>query len=61
VVLLDTQVAGHWKRTITRDHVAVEVGLYAPFGDVETEALHVEIDVHCRFLGRAADVVTRLL
>ena len=61
VLLLDTQVAGHWKRTISASRVIVEVALYRPFDAAETAALHAEVESHGRFLDRTAEVVTRLL
>jgi hypothetical protein len=61
VVLLDTQVAGHWKRTLTKRSVVVEAVLYKPFDDEQTRSLHEAADRHAEFLGRtAAEVMTRL-
>jgi hypothetical protein len=58
VVILDGQLAGHWKRTVGRDTVAFEVALYEPFDDAQTKALQAAADRHGEFLGRAATVAT---
>jgi len=57
-VLLDSQLAGHWKRTITADTVVVEAALYAPFDRAQTRALQAAAAQHGEFLGRSATVVT---
>jgi Winged helix DNA-binding domain len=61
VVILDGQVAGHWRRTIGRDSVAVEVALYQPFDDARMQALQAAADRHGAFLGLPATVVTTRL
>jgi hypothetical protein len=58
VVILDSQLAGHWKRTLKKDSVIVEAALYTPFGDAQTRALQAAADQHGAFLGLAATVVT---
>ena len=58
VLLLDGQVAGHWKRTLKRDCVLVEAALYAPFDTAQTRALQAAVEKHGRFLGLAASVTT---
>jgi hypothetical protein len=58
VVILDSQVAGHWKRTLKRDAVIIEAALYAPFDDAQTRALQAAVDRHGAFLGLPATVVT---
>jgi hypothetical protein len=56
VVILDGQVAGHWRRTVGRDSVLIEVALYAPFEDAQTAALHAAAARHGEFLGRPTNV-----
>jgi hypothetical protein len=60
-VILDGRVAGHWKRTLTKDSVVIEVVLYAPLRRAETRALQAAADAHGRFLGLTATVTTALL
>jgi hypothetical protein len=57
VVVIDTQVAGHWKRTVKKDSVVVEAALYAPFDDAQSEALQAAADRFGEFLGLSATVV----
>jgi hypothetical protein len=61
VLILDGQVAGHWKRTLRRGSVTIEAVLYAPFDDAQTAALHAAADRHGEFLGLPATMVTSLL
>jgi len=56
-VVLDGQVAGHWKRTLKRHSVVVEAALYAPFDHAQAQALQAAADRHGAFLGRIATVV----
>ncbi|HEV7896934.1 MAG TPA: winged helix DNA-binding domain-containing protein [Planosporangium sp.] len=56
LVILDGQVAGHWKRAVRKDSVAVEVALYAPFDDAQTEALRAAASRYGEFLGVPATV-----
>jgi hypothetical protein len=58
VAILDGQVAGHWKRTINRAALAVEVALYEPFDDVQAKALQAAADRQGEFLGLPATVTT---
>ncbi len=51
VVMLDGQVAGHWKRSLKKDGVIIEVALYAPFAESEMKALHAQVEAHGKFLG----------
>jgi Winged helix DNA-binding domain len=60
VVVLDSQVAGQWKRTVGRDSMLVEVLLYVPFDQARTRALQAAADAQAAFLGTSATVVTRL-
>jgi hypothetical protein len=57
VVILDSQVAGHWKRTLKKDSVAIETALYTPFDDAQSRALQAAADRHGEFLGLTATVV----
>jgi hypothetical protein len=61
VVILDSQVAGHWKRTLKRGSVTIEAALYEPFDDAQAAALQAAADRHGEFLGLSATVVTTLL
>jgi hypothetical protein len=61
VVILDGQVAGHWKRTATRSSVVIEVALYEPFDDARTRALEAVVARHGNFLGLPATVETTTL
>ena len=58
VVILDSQVAGRWKRTLKKNSVVIEAALYAPFDDAQTQALQAAADRHGRFLGLTASVVS---
>jgi len=61
VLLLDGQLAGHWKRTPSRGAVLIEASLYAPLDDAQSRALGAEADRHGAFLDATASVVTTLL
>ncbi len=61
VLILDSQVAGCWKRTLTRDTVSIEAKLYRPLSSAQHEALHAAASAHAAFLGLTARVVTSLL
>lgn len=50
VVVLDTQVTGAWKRTVRRRAVYIDVQLYRPLNDAETQALHEAADAYGAFL-----------
>jgi hypothetical protein len=56
LVALDGQIVGHWKRTVSRQAVRLEVALHGPFDDVQAAALHAEADRHGAFLGLPATV-----
>jgi hypothetical protein len=56
VVFLDGQVAGHWKRTVKKNAVLIEVALYTPFDGEQTAALHATADRYGAFLGVPAEV-----
>jgi hypothetical protein len=56
VAVLDTQVAGHWKRTLKKDAVVIEAALYEPFDDAQAGALQAAADGHGAFLGLPATV-----
>ncbi|HVD13720.1 MAG TPA: winged helix DNA-binding domain-containing protein [Actinomycetota bacterium] len=61
VLILDGQVAGHWKRTLKRGSVTIEAVLYAPFDHAQAAALQAAADRHGEFLGLPATVVTSQL
>ena len=61
VVLLDGQVAGHWKRTIDTTNVHLDVQLRVPFGADRLAALRAAADRHGAFLGLSATVATTQL
>ena len=50
-VVLDTQLAGHWKRTVTKRALTVQAALYVPFDDAQSRALQAAADRHGQFLG----------
>jgi hypothetical protein len=61
-VVLDTQVVGHWKRTVKRDVVSVQAALYFTFDSAQTEALQSAADAYAAFLGfESARIETRPL
>jgi hypothetical protein len=57
LVILDSQVAGHWKRTLRKGSVTIEVALYQDFDAAQTQALQAAADHHGEFLGLPAVVV----
>ena len=61
VVILDSQVAGHWKRTLRKDAVIIEAVLYTLFDDAQTRALQAAADRHGQFLGLTATVVSTVM
>ncbi len=61
LVILDGQVAGHWKRTLAKGAVLIEVALYAPLDDAQRSALQAAADRHAAFLDLTATVVTTQL
>lgn len=56
VVTLDGRLAGHWKRTVERGRVLIDVQLGRPFDEAARAALRTEADRHGRFLGLPAEV-----
>jgi len=61
VAILDGQVAGHWKRTVSGGAVGFEVALYEPFDGAQARALQAAADRYGEFLGLPATVVTTQL
>lgn len=61
VAILDSQVAGHWKRTVRKDSVVIEAAFYAPVDDAQEQALQAAADRHGEFLGVPAAAVTTQL
>jgi hypothetical protein len=57
VVIVDGQVAGHWKRTMKARTVTVEVELYVPLSHAQDAALRREADRYGDFVGLTATVV----
>jgi hypothetical protein len=57
VLIIDTQIAGHWRRSLTGKQVTLEVALYRPLTDAETVALQAEADRHAAFVERPAEIV----
>lgn len=60
-VILDTQLAGHWKRTVTKRAVTFTVALRMPFDDAQMRALQAAADAHGRFLCLPASVEADVL
>jgi hypothetical protein len=52
--VLDSQVAGRWRRTVGRDGVIVEVTALTPFDTEQHRALGAEVDRLGAFHGRPA-------
>jgi hypothetical protein len=61
IVLLDSQVAGHWTRTLKSDTVNIEIALYAPFDAAQTAALHAACTRHAEFLGLRPSATVSLI
>jgi hypothetical protein len=62
VVILDGQLAGHWKRTMKKDSLKIEVALYRPFTADQNRALQAAVDAHGAYLGLTpAPVSTRAM
>jgi hypothetical protein len=61
VVILDGQVAGYWKRTITARAVAIQAALFAPLDDAQAHALQATADRYGEFLGLPASVASTTL
>jgi hypothetical protein len=60
-VLLDGQLAGHWKRTVRKADVLVDVSLYRSLGAAAEDALRTAVDRHAGFLGMPAAVAVTLI
>ena len=61
IVVLDGQIAGHWKRTIATRSVRFDVALYRPLEGARAAALQRTADAHGAFLGLPAEVTTTRL
>lgn len=61
VLIIDSQFAGHWKRTVGRAGVAIEVLVHAPLDAARTAAVRAAADQHGRFLGLPATVTVAVL
>jgi hypothetical protein len=61
VIVVDTQVAGRWKRTVRADTVVLDTVLCRPFDAAETAALHDAADELGMFLGARAVVSASVL
>jgi hypothetical protein len=57
VIILDSQLAGHWKRTLKKDSLIVEAALYRTFDQEQRRALQKAADMHADFLGLTAEPV----
>jgi hypothetical protein len=60
-LLLDSQLAGHWKRTLTKRAVTFQVALRTEFDDAQMEALQAAADRHGAFLGLPASVESEVV
>ncbi|PZF83753.1 winged helix DNA-binding domain-containing protein [Jiangella anatolica] len=58
VLLLGSQVAGRWRRTLKPGEVHLDVGLYEPFRAAVAPGLQAAADVHGAFVERTATVAT---
>lgn len=61
VLLLGTQVAGRWRRTLKSGEVALDVGLYEPFRAAASPGVQRAADAHGAFVERAATVTVGTL
>ncbi|WP_053206552.1 winged helix DNA-binding domain-containing protein [Jiangella muralis] len=61
VLLLGTQVAGRWRRTLKAGEVVLDVGLYEPLRAAATPGLQAAADGYGAFVGRPATVVASRL
>lgn len=57
VIILDGQLAGHWKRILRKKTLVIEAALYSPFNAEQIQALQEAADKHAEFLGLTADPV----
>jgi hypothetical protein len=53
VVVLDSQVVGRWRRTLTKDGLAIDVALHQALDVRQSRALQAAADAHAAFLGLA--------
>ncbi len=53
-LVIDGRVAGTWKRTRTRTHVAIQLSPFAPIADTALPAITAAAERYGRFLGLAA-------
>ena len=60
-VILDTQLAGTWRRSLGKDGLLIEARLREPFDAERTQALRAEADRHAAFLNLGTQVRLRLL
>lgn len=59
LVIVDGQLAGHWRRTPASERLDVEVVALRPFDDAEQEALARSAQAYGDFVGLPADVSVR--
>jgi hypothetical protein len=60
LVILDGQLAGHWRRRVTATEVLIETQLYRPLDAAGRRALRLAADRHGAFLGLPAAFAMRL-
>jgi hypothetical protein len=58
-LVIDSQVAGHWRRKVTGSTISFEILHYDEFDDVYTEAIQREADRFGEFHGLGANVALR--
>jgi hypothetical protein len=61
VVVLNGQIAGHWRRALKRREVVFDVALYRPLDDAQRGALEAAAHRQSEFLGLDARIVTTRL
>jgi hypothetical protein len=59
VVVIDGLVRGTWRRTLARDHVAIEIDLFAPLSPAADAAVEAAARRYASFLGREPRLVRR--
>jgi len=59
ILIVDTELGGHWRRTIGRERVSFEVLVYEQLDADQTESLHTAADRQAIFLGCTAEVQVR--
>ena len=60
-LILDSQLAGHWKRAVTKRSVTFVVALRTPFDDAQMRALQDAADAYGAFLGVPASVEAEVM